>query len=64
MISLNDLNDQLQKLVLDLTVAEQREQKRLAEILHDDLQQILVATKFRVGLLMASKSDKEALRAL
>ena len=42
---------QLQKLTLELTEAEERERKRLAEILHDDLQQVLAAAKFQVGLL-------------
>ena len=42
---------QLQKLTLELSEAEDRERKRLAEILHDDLQQILAAAKFQLGLL-------------
>jgi len=42
---------QLQKLTLELTDAEERERKRLAEILHDDLQQVLAAAKFQMGLL-------------
>lgn len=42
---------QLQELALELSQAEDRERKRLAEILHDDLQQQLAGTKFHVGLL-------------
>jgi two-component system CheB/CheR fusion protein len=42
---------QLQKLTLELTEAEERERARIAEILHDDLQQVLAATKFQIGLL-------------
>ncbi len=42
---------QLQKIALELSEAEDRERRRLAEILHDDLQQILAAAKFQVGLL-------------
>jgi PAS domain S-box-containing protein len=42
---------QLQKLTLELTEADERERQRLAEILHDDLQQVLAAAKFHVGLL-------------
>jgi PAS domain S-box-containing protein len=42
---------QLQKLTLELTETEERERKRLAEILHDDLQQMLAAAKFQVSLL-------------
>jgi len=42
---------QLQKLALELSEAEDRERRRLAEILHDDLQQTLAAAKFQLGLL-------------
>ena len=42
---------QLQKLALELSQAEEQERRRLAEILHDDLQQQLAAAKFHVGIL-------------
>jgi signal transduction histidine kinase len=42
---------QLQQLTLELSQTEDRERKRLAEILHDDLQQLLAAAKFHVGIL-------------
>lgn len=42
---------QLQALASQLTEAEQRERRRIAYVLHEDLQQLLVATKFSVGLL-------------
>ncbi|MFH1144316.1 MAG: PAS domain-containing protein [Candidatus Eisenbacteria bacterium] len=42
---------QLQIMALDLSQAEDRERRRLAEILHDDLQQVLVAARFHLGLL-------------
>lgn len=42
---------QLQKLTLELSEAEDQERRRLAEILHDDLQQVLAAAKFHLGLL-------------
>ena len=42
---------QLRALASELTLAEQRERQRLAQMLHDELQQLLVAAKFRVGLL-------------
>ncbi len=52
---------QLQKLTLELTEAEERERKRVAEILHDDLQQVLAAAKFHVGLLSSRvKNDAES----
>jgi PAS domain S-box-containing protein len=51
---------QLQQLSLELSQTEDRERKRLAEILHDDLQQILAAAKFQVGLLGSQvKSEAE-----
>ena len=42
---------QLQHLTLELSQAEDRERRRLAEILHDDLQQQLAAAKFHLGIL-------------
>ena len=39
----------LQRLACELISAEQRERKRLAAILHDDLQQLLVAAQLRVA---------------
>ncbi len=42
---------QLQQLTLELSQAEDRERRRLAEILHDDLQQQLAAAKFHLGIL-------------
>ncbi len=52
---------QLQKLTLELTEAEERERKRLAGILHDDLQQVLAAAKFQVGLLSSRvRNDAES----
>ena len=49
---------QLQRLALDLSEAEDRERGRIAEILHDDLQQILAAAKFHLNVLRSrSKYD-------
>ena len=42
---------QLQALTAELTLAEQRERRRLAVVLHDGLQQLLVAAKFRLIVL-------------
>ncbi len=54
---------QLQKLTLDMSVAEERERERLAEILHDDLQQVLAAAKFHVGLMRNRARHDASLQA-
>jgi PAS domain S-box-containing protein len=43
---------ELRRLTLELTRAEQRERNRLAELLHDGLQQLLVAAALHVGLVL------------
>ncbi len=55
---------QLQKLTLELAQAEDRERRRLAEILHDDLQQVLAAAKFHVGLLEACARSPEQMHEI
>jgi PAS domain S-box-containing protein len=42
---------QLQKLTLEMSKTEDRERDRLAQILHDDLQQELAAAKYRLGIV-------------
>jgi PAS domain S-box-containing protein len=54
---------QLQKLALELSQAEDRERRRLAEILHDDLQQQLAAVKFHLGILAGRAKGDAAMRA-
>lgn len=53
---------QLQKLSLGLSQAEDRERRRLAEILHDDLQQQIAAAKFHVALIGGRVKDDPFLR--
>jgi len=48
---------QLRLLAAELTQAEQRERHRLARILHDHLQQLLVAARMNVGLVQRRESD-------
>jgi PAS domain S-box-containing protein len=48
---LQERTRQLQQLTLELSQTEDRERQRLAEILHDDLQQLLAAAKFHLDLL-------------
>jgi len=43
--------DELRETTLELTSAEQRERDRLARILHDDLQQLLLAAKWNLSSL-------------
>ncbi len=55
----------LRKLASELTHAENRERRRLAVVLHDHLQQILVAAKLKVDMLdhgRANGGRKQALR--
>ncbi len=52
---------QLQRLTLELSQAEDRERKRLAEILHDDLQQILTASTFHLHILRSRLKNSKAL---
>jgi len=42
---------QLRSLIGELILSEQRERRKLAQILHDNLQQMLVSAKFRVASL-------------
>ncbi len=54
---------QLQRLTLQLSEAEDQERRRLAEILHDDLQQVLAGAKFHVGLMRKRSQSDPALQA-
>jgi PAS domain S-box-containing protein len=48
---------QLRALAGELTLSEHRERSRLAKILHDHLQQLLVAAKFRLTILSRGADD-------
>jgi PAS domain S-box-containing protein len=50
---------QLRQLATELTLSEQRERQRLAMVLHDGLQQILVAAKFNATLLECGGDVRE-----
>jgi PAS domain S-box-containing protein len=52
-------SEQLRKLASELTVAEQRERKRMAQVLHDGLQQILVGAKFRLASIERSNNPRQ-----
>lgn len=49
--------EQLRALAVEITQTEQRERRRLAEVLHDHLQQLLVAARMKVGLLRHRVQD-------
>ncbi len=51
---------QLRRLTQQLTRAEQEERQRLAQILHDHVQQLLVAAKMRVGTLVGEEAEERA----
>ncbi len=48
---------QLRALAGELTLTEQRERRRMAKMLHDHLQQLLVGAKFRVTILGRAGDD-------
>jgi PAS domain S-box-containing protein len=50
---------QLQKLTLELSEAEERERERVAQILHDDLQQVLAAAKFHLSRVGSGTGSPE-----
>ncbi len=55
---LEEQSEQLRRLALELTEAEERERKRLAEILHDHLQQLLIAAKMRLTWSRGAITEK------
>jgi signal transduction histidine kinase len=55
---------QLQRLTLEISETEDRERKRMAEILHDDLQQQLAATKFQLSLLTTRAQHDPSIQAV
>lgn len=58
----NALASQLRKLASDLTLAEQRERQRIAKVLHDHIQQMLVAAKLQTAALI-NRQQNDDLRA-
>jgi len=55
---------QLQKLTLELSEAEDRERRHLAEILHDDLQQVLAAAKFHLSSMRGKIGQDPSLQVV
>ncbi|MFO7653518.1 MAG: PAS domain S-box protein [Candidatus Krumholzibacteriia bacterium] len=54
----------LRRLATELTVTEQRERRRLADFLHDHLQQLLVAGKMRLSGARASGDSRRQFESL
>jgi PAS domain S-box-containing protein len=49
--ALRERSDKLRAMASELIMAEQRERQRLAQLLHDGLQQLLVAARFRLAAM-------------
>jgi PAS domain S-box-containing protein len=58
-IELNNRAEQLSRLSSQLTLSEQFERRRLAKILHDHLQQLLVAAKIGVETIFSQRTAEE-----
>ena len=55
-----DQTAQVRRLAADLTHAEQRERRRVAHVLHDDLQQRLFALQMKVRVIEQQATDADA----
>jgi signal transduction histidine kinase len=56
---LRSRTEMLQKLALDLTHAENNERKRIAQILHDDLQQMIASARLQIEILIGDLINSE-----
>jgi PAS domain S-box-containing protein len=61
--TLRERSHQLRRLAAELTIAEQRAQRHLAELLHDELQQLLAAARFRTAMLAGTAEQEEVRQA-
>ncbi|KJS28875.1 MAG: hypothetical protein VR64_22425 [Desulfatitalea sp. BRH_c12] len=53
----------LQKIALELTRAENNERKRIAQILHDDLQQMIASARLQTEILLGDLNNEMAQKA-
>ncbi|MCE5187458.1 MAG: response regulator [Planctomycetaceae bacterium] len=58
-LELHNRADQLSRLACEITLAEEQERHRLAHVLHDHLQQILVAAKLELSVLARKVEENE-----
>lgn len=58
-VELQNRADQLARLASEITLAEEQERHRMAHILHDHLQQVLVAAKLELNVLSRKVTDNE-----
>lgn len=59
---LEEQSEQLRRLALELIEAEEHQRKRLAQILHDHLQQFLIAAKMKLHLLGKKAGYSDGMR--
>jgi len=64
MKQLEESRDHLRKLASDLVLAEEKERKRIATVLHDDVCQTLAVTKMRIDLLQNITTDDQSLQVI
>lgn len=55
--ALRERSEQLRAMAVQVTLAEQRERRRMAQVLHDHLQQLLVAAQFWIASLEKHRSQ-------
>jgi PAS domain S-box-containing protein len=58
-VDATSLATQLRELASELTLAEQRERQRIATVLHDHIQQLLVAAKLQAASLVSRQQNEE-----
>ncbi|HTZ39095.1 MAG TPA: ATP-binding protein [Syntrophales bacterium] len=58
-VALEQSRHELRKLASELVMAEQRERKRISDVLHDDIAQIMAAIRMRLDVLQGMPSDQK-----
>ncbi len=63
-LQLEDQSNRLRMLADQLVTTEQRERKRIAALIHDHLQQLLVASKLQLGLTLKAMEKQDLDKAI